>query len=79
MQKKSEKTLEVVVVLTPAQIESIFTGHPREMSFTRKLITWDLQGRRRRMSRAKKIIADRDKIVVIPDYRLVPAFELKAK
>lgn len=79
MQKKREKTMNVMVVLTAKQLQSIFELHPNEISFTRQLVTWDLRGRKRVDFPAKRLEMEKDIVKVIPDDDSVPAFKLDMK
>lgn len=79
MIKKRKKTVEVLVVMTPEQVISLFELHPEEMSFTRRLITWDLRGRKRVDMRARRLEVDKDTVRVIPEDDVVPAFKLVVK
>jgi len=71
--------IEVVVILTPDQLTSIYERHPNEFSFTRKLIEWDLTGRQQKRYKAKRLQLDQDLVKVFPSDEIVPAFVISAK
>ena len=79
MEKKKRETVEVLVTLTPEQIYAIYKLHPDEINFTRKLIEWDLSGRRRIDLKARMLQLDRDKLTVIPEDDDIPAFIVQSK
>lgn len=79
IQSKPNKTIEVLVILTPAQLRAIHRETPGELSFTRQLVTWNISGRKMRTLGAKSVQDDPDGLWVEPDDALVPAFYIKAK
>lgn len=76
---KPNKTIEVMVVLTPNQIRAIYEAGPQEWSFTKRLITWNLSGRKLPAYRAARLKADREGLTVVPDDPDVPTFRIEAK
>jgi len=72
-------TLEVVVVMSPAQLLAITEKSLKEFSFARGLIQWNLAGRKPTHLRARRLELDKQGLKVFPEDEAIPAFIISAK